>query len=213
MLCINQVKTSTVVILFFFTELMLCQPVNKNSLDPVIKSFLVPGWGQNELGYKSRSKKYIYVEVGILLSLYTSSKYSNEIKRNYIAYAAKHAGIVTTGKDREYWVDIGNFNTLNDYNSEHLRNREVGELYPQTQKWNWNWDTSKNRKYFESRRIQSDKMKLFSTFTIGGLFLNHFVSSIDALYLKRLSTSKSFSIKPYIVNKDMLVGYKFELKL
>lgn len=213
MLCINQVKTSTVVILFFFTELMLCQPVNKNSLDPVIKSFLVPGWGQNELGYKSRSKKYIYVEVGILLSLYTSSKYSNEIKRNYIAYAAKHAGVVTNGKDREYWVDIGNFNTLNDYNSEHLRNREVGELYPQTQKWNWNWDTSKNRKYFESRRIQSDKMKLFSTFTIGGLFLNHFVSSIDALYLKRLSTSKSFSIKPYIVNKDMLVGYKFELKL
>ena len=213
MLCINQVKTSTVVILFFFTELMICQPVNKNSLDPVIKSFLVPGWGQNELGYKSRSKKYIYVEVGILLSLYTSSKYSNEIKRNYIAYAAKHAGIVTNGKDREYWVDIGNFNTLNDYNSEHLRNREVGELYPQTQKWNWNWDTSKNRKYFESRRIQSDKMKLFSTFAIGGLFLNHFVSSIDALYLKRLSTSKSFSIKPYIVKKDMLVGYKFELKL
>ena len=213
MLCINQVKISTVVILFFFTELMICQPVNKNSLDPVIKSFLVPGWGQNELGYKSRSKKYIYVEVGILLSLYTSSKYSNEIKRNYIAYAAKHAGIVTTGKDREYWVDIGNFNTLNDYNSEHLRNREVGELYPQTQKWNWNWDTSKNRKYFESRRIQSDKMKLFSTFAIGGLFLNHFVSSIDALYLKRLSTSKSFSIKPYITKKDMLVGYKFELKL
>jgi len=213
MLSINQVKISTVVILFFFTELMLCQPVNKNSLDPVIKSFLVPGWGQNELGYKSRSKKYIYVEVGILLSLYTSSKYSNEIKRNYIAYAAKHAGIVTTGKDREYWVDIGNFNTLNDYNSEHLRNREVGELYPQTQKWNWNWDTSKNRKYFESRRIQSDKMKLFSTFAIGGLFLNHFISSIDALYLKRLSTSKSFSIKPYIAKKDMLVGYKFELKL
>ena len=213
MLCINQVKTSTVVILFFFTELMICQPVNKNSLDPVIKSFLVPGWGQNELGYKSRSKKYIYVEVGILLSLYTSSKYSNEIKRNYIAYAAKHAGVVTNGKDREYWVDIGNFNTLNDYNSEHLRNRETGELYPQTQKWNWNWDTSKNRKYFESRRIQSDKMKLLSTFAIGGLFLNHFVSSIDALYLKRLSTSKSFSIKPYIVKKDMLVGYKFELKL
>ena len=213
MLCINQVKTSTLVILFFFTELMICQPVNKKNVDPVIKSFFVPGWGQNELGYKSRSKKYIYVEVGILLSLYTSSKYSNEIKRNYIAYAAKHAGIVTNGKDREYWVDIGNFNTLNDYNSEHLRNREVGELYPQTQKWNWNWDTSKNRKYFESRRIQSDKMKLFSTFAIGGLFLNHFVSSIDALYLKRLSTSKSFSIKPYIVKKDMLVGYKFELKL
>jgi hypothetical protein len=211
--CISQVKSSTVIILFFFTELMICQPVNKIFLEPVIKSFLVPGWGQKELGYNSRSKKYIYVEVGILLSLYTSSKYSNEIKRNYIAYAAKHADVITNGKDREYWVDIGNFNTLNDYNSEHLRNRELEDLYPQTNKWHWKWDSSKNRKYFESRRIQSDKLKLLSTFAIGGLFLNHFVSGIDALYLKRLSESKNFSIKPYIEKNDMIVGYIFELKL
>ena len=210
---INQVKSSTVIFLLFFTELMICQPVNKKNVDPVIKSFFVPGWGQNELGYKSRSKKYIYIEVGILLSLYTSSKYSNEIKRNYIAYAAKHAEVITKGKDREYWVDIGNYNTLSDYNSEHLRNREAGDLYPQTKKWNWSWDTSANRKYFESRRIYSDKLKLFSTFAMGGLFLNHFVSSIDALYLKRLTASKNFSILPYIEKNDMILGYKFELKL
>ena len=48
---------------------------------------------------------------------------------------------------------------------------------------------------------------------MGGLFLNHFVSSIDALYLKRLSASKNFSILPYIEKNDMILGYKFELKL
>ena len=211
--CINQIKPFNLIFFLFFTELIICQPVNQKIIDPVIKSFLVPGWGQSELGYKDRSKIYIYIETGVLLSIYSSSKYSNEIKRNYIAYAAKHAGVTTDGKDREYWVDIGNFNTLNEFNSEHLRNRESKDLYPQTNKWNWNWDSSENRKYFESRRIQSDKLKLFSTFAIGGLFLNHFVSSIDALYLKRLSSANNFSIMPYIFNENMTIGYKIEFSI
>ena len=45
---INQIKSSTVIFLLFFTELMICQPVNKKNVDPVIKSFFVPGWGQND---------------------------------------------------------------------------------------------------------------------------------------------------------------------
>ena len=107
-----QAKTFIVIFFLFFNGKILGQPTKDRSLDPVIKSFLVPGWGQNELGYKKRSKIYGYLEVGILVSIYTSSKYSNEIKRNYIAYAAKHADVVTYRKDREFWVDIGNFNTL-----------------------------------------------------------------------------------------------------
>ena len=148
-----------------------------------------------------------------MVSIYTSSKYSNEIKRNYIAYASEHAGVVSEGKDREFWVDIGNYNTLNEYNDEHLRNRESSDLYPQNSQWNWEWDSSDKRRFFESKRIQSDKLKLFSTFAIGGLVLNHFVSSIDALYLKRLSDSKSFTIKPFMQKKEMILGYKIEFNL
>ena len=213
MFCANQNKTFIVIFFLFFSGKLICQPVNEKAIDPIIKSFLVPGWGQRELGYKKRSKMYNYIEIGILLSMFSSTKYSNEIKRNYIAYATEHAGVISDGKDREFWVDIGNYNTLNEYNSEHLRNRETGELYPQTIEWRWSWDNSENRKYFESKRIQSDKLKLFSTFTFGALFLNHFISSIDALYLKRLSVSSNFTIKPYIGNNDMIIGYKVEFSL
>ncbi len=213
MFCANQNKTFIVIFFLFFSGKLICQPVNEKALDPIIKSFLVPGWGQSDLGYKERSKIYNYIEIGILLSMFSSTKYSNEIKRNYIAYATEHAGVISDGKDREFWVDIGNYNTLNEYNSEHLRNRETGELYPQTIEWRWSWDNSENRKYFESKRIQSDKLKLFSTFTFGALFLNHFISSIDALYLKRLSASSNFTIKPYIGNNDMIIGYKIEFSL
>lgn len=208
-----QAKTFIVIFFLFFNGKILGQPTKNRSLDPVIKSFLVPGWGQNELGYKKRSKIYGYLEVGILVSIYTSSKYSNEIKRNYIAYASEHAGVISKGKDREFWVDIGNYNTLNEYNDEHLRNRESSDLYPQNSQWNWEWDSSDKRRFFESKRIQSDKLKLFSTFAIGGLVLNHFVSSIDALYLKRLSDSKSFTIKPFMQKKEMILGYKIEFNL
>ena len=213
MFCANQNKTFIVIFFLFFSGKLICQPVNEKALDPIIKSFLVPGWGQSDLGYKERSKIYNYIEIGILLSMFSSTKYSNEIKRNYIAYATEHAGVISDGKDREFWVDIGNYNTLNEYNSEHLRNRDTGELYPQTVEWRWSWDNSENRKYFESKRIQSDKLKLFSTFTFGALFLNHFISSIDALYLKRLSASSNFTIKPYIGNNDMIIGYKVEFSL
>lgn len=213
MFCANQNKTFIVIFFLFFSGKLICQPVNEKAIDPIIKSFLVPGWGQSELGYKERSKMYNYIEIGILLSMFSSTKYSNEIKRNYIAYATEHAGVISDGKDREFWVDIGNYNTLNEYNSEHLRNRDTGELYPQTVEWRWSWDNSENRKYFESKRIQSDKLKLFSTFTFGALFLNHFISSIDALYLKRLSASNNFTIKPYIGNNDMIIGYKVEFSL
>ena len=213
MFCANQNKTFIVIFFLFFSGKLICQPVNEKAIDPIIKSFLVPGWGQSELGYKERSKMYNYIEIGILLSMFSSTKYFNEIKRNYIAYATEYAGVISDGKDREFWVDIGNYNTLNEYNSEHLRNRDTGELYPQTVEWRWSWDNSENRKYFESKRIQSDKLKLFSTFTFGALFLNHFISSIDALYLKRLSASNNFTIKPYIGNNDMIIGYKVEFSL
>lgn len=213
MLCFNQTKSFIVLFLLFFSSKTLSQLDTEKSIDPVIKSFLVPGWGQSDLGFKNRSKIYNYIEFGILLSTFSSSKLSNEIKRNYIAYASQHAGIIANEKDREFWVDIGNYNSINDYNNEHLRNREFGDLYPQNKKWSWNWDSEKNRTYFESKRIQSDKLKLFSSFTLGALFVNHFVSSIDALYLKRLLSQKNISIKPYIQNNDLIIGYSFEFAL
>ena len=213
MFCFNQTKSFIVIFLLFFSSKTLGQLDTEKSIDPVIKSFLVPGWGQRDLGFKNRSKIYNYIEVGILLSIFSSSKFSNEIKRNYITYATEHAGIIADDKDREFWVDIGNYNSINDYNNEHLRNREFGDLYPQSKKWSWNWDSEKNRTYFESNRIQADKLKLFSSFTLGALFVNHFISSIDALYLKRLLSQKKMSIKPYILNDDLIIGYVFEFAL
>ena len=99
MFCIYQAKTFLVLLLLFFPSKALSQLDNEKSIDPIIKSFLMPGWGQRELGYKDRSKLYNYVEVGIIITMFSSLKFSNEMKRNYIAYASEHAGIIEDGKD------------------------------------------------------------------------------------------------------------------
>ena len=94
-------------------------------------------------------------------------------------------------------MDIGNYDSITDYNDEHLRNREMDDLYPDDKKWSWDWDTDANRKAFEKKRISSDQLKLAATFGIGALMVNHIVSAIDVLYLKRVIADGKLSIKAY----------------
>tara|TARA_B110000014_G_scaffold63647_1_gene43247 strand:+ start:210 stop:845 length:636 start_codon:yes stop_codon:yes gene_type:complete len=206
-------KTSKVILISIIVcNLNLYGQIQKESkLDPVIKSLIIPGWGQKSLGKPKRARLFNYIESGILLTLITSSTFSNIEKKNYIAFASKHAAISSSGKDHKYWVDIGNYNSIGNYNDEHLRNREMDDLYPDDKKWSWDWDLESNRTIFENKRIRADQLELFATFSIGALVLNHVVSSIDALYLKKVSTNKSLSIKPYRNQISGSVGYSFTL--
>ena len=79
----------------------------------------------------------------------------------------------------------------------------MDDLYPDDKKWSWDWDLESNRKKFEDKRIRTDQLELFATFGVGALILNHLVSSIDALYLKRVSSKKTLSIQPH---NNLLVG-------
>jgi hypothetical protein len=198
-------KTSKIVfILFIFSNVLLYSQIRADQkLDPVFKSLIIPGWGQKTLGKPKRARFYNYIESGILLTLISSSTFSNIEKKNYKAFASRHAGISSSGKDHKYWVDIGNYNSINAYNDEHLRNREIDDLYSDDNKWSWGWDLELNRKIFENKRIRSDQLELFATFSVGALILNHLISSIDALYLKRISSNNSLSINPY---KNLILG-------
>jgi hypothetical protein len=198
-------KTSKIVfILFIFSNVLLYSQIRADQkLDPVFKSLIIPGWGQKTLGKPKRARFYNYIESGILLTLISSSTFSNIEKKNYKAFASRHAGISSSGKDHKYWVDIGNYNSINAYNDEHLRNREIDDLYSDDNRWSWGWDLELNRKIFENKRIRSDQLELFATFSVGALILNHLISSIDALYLKRISSNNSLSINPY---KNLILG-------
>jgi len=208
---VNKTTKITLIVFIMFNAMLFGQVKTNQKLDPVIKSLIVPGWGQKTLGKPKRARFFNYLESGILLTIIGSSTFANIKRKNYIAFASKHAAISSSGKNHKYWVDIGNYNSIENYNNEHLRNREMDDLYPDDKKWSWDWDFELNRKKFEDKRIRSDQLELFATFGVGALIVNHLVSSIDALYLKRVSSKKTLSIQPH--NNLLLgsVGYSLTL--
>ena len=200
------------IILLICAGLCNGQVKEERELDPVIKSILLPGWGQKALGRKKRARIYNYFESGLILTIVGSSTFSNITIKNYIAFASEHAAISSSEKNHKYWVDIGNYDSITDYNDEHLRNREMDDLYPDDKKWSWDWDTDANRKAFEKKRISSDQLKLAATFGIGALMVNHIVSAIDVLYLKRVIADGKLSIKAYQDFEIRSLGYALTLE-
>ncbi|HCI15769.1 MAG TPA: hypothetical protein DE027_02955 [Candidatus Marinimicrobia bacterium] len=193
--------------LILFSGFSLGQEKPKKNLNPVLQSALLPGWGQKSLNYSDRSRVFTYVESGLVLSIIGSTTYANILKKNYIAYAVAHAAVSSSGKSHEYWVDIGNFSTIEDYNDEHLRNREMDDIYEVSPQWGWVWDSDSHRDFFEQKRILSDQMKQVASFGVGAMILNHMVSAIDALYLKRIGREKALSVLPWVPEESLGFGY------
>ncbi len=180
-------------------------------IDPVVKSLLVPGWGESSLGNQKSSSFFIHTEAILMISCLSAYKLG-DIKRNeYIAFANEHAGAEYVS-DHRYWVDIGNYISDQAFDEEHLRMRDGKEgqwsYYP------WLWKGGDNyRKRFEKMRINSDKLFFTGRFIIGGIILNHIVSGINTLYLKRMKNNKGLTLYPSIEMHDNNINYYFKLEL
>jgi NDP-sugar pyrophosphorylase family protein len=168
----------------------------KPFFSPVVKSLVLPGWGEYSLDNQIRGRIFVLSETVLLLAILGSYSVAQRQEKEYKAYAAEHAGIDLIGKDRQFWVDIGNYSSLFTFNEEHLRWRDFNALYEDNDTWAWAWDSSNNRERFENTRIASDSWRLRGSFLIGGVVLNHIVSAIDALYLSKISNIQETVVSP-----------------
>ena len=168
----------------------------KPFFSPVVKSLVLPGWGEYSLDNQIRGRIFVLSETVLLLAILGSYSVAQRQEKEYKAYAAEHAGIDLIGKDRQFWVDIGNYSSLFTFNEEHLRWRDFNALYEDNDTWAWSWDSSNNRERFENTRIASDSWMLRGSFFIGGVVLNHIVSAIDALYLSKISNIQETVVSP-----------------
>jgi len=168
----------------------------KPFFSPVVKSLVLPGWGEYSLDNQIRGRIFVLSETVLLLAILGSYSVAQRQETEYKAYAAEHAGIDPIGKDRQFWVDIGNYSSLFTFNEEHLRWRDFNALYEDNDTWSWTWDSSNNRERFENMRIASDIWRLRGSFLIGGVVLNHIVSAIDALYLSKISNIQETVVSP-----------------
>ena len=194
----KQIVTALVLIQVLYTQ-QLGPTVDQQKplISPVVKSLVLPGWGEYSLDNQIRGRIFVLSETVLLLAILGSYSVSQRQETEFRAYAAEHAGISPDGKDRQFWVDIGNYSSLLAFNEEHLRWRDFNALYEDNDTWTWAWDSGNNRERFENMRIASDSWRLRGLFLIGGVVLNHIVSAIDALYLSKISNIKETVVSPH----------------
>jgi len=165
-------------------------------------SLLLPGLGEAYTGHPGYTKFFLSVEGigwGFFLSNYLQVTARTEDNENY---ALQHAGVTRTGKDAQYWINIGKYDNIYDYNEQKRRERDVDGLYSEDTVNFWRWDSYNNRLYYDWKRIQTREMERRQVYIIGALVLNHTLSAINALRLARAYNKESERI-----------GWKFDVSV
>lgn len=191
-LAFAQTSTESISLNGFSASTLVAQSENK-TFQPAVKdklpskgtafllSFILPGTGEYYAGSPKMAKIFFGTELALWSAFGTLRYYGSRLEHDYKLFAKAHAGVDISGKDHEYFVDIENFNNLENYNQYKMQQRSLNEVYPENDQYNWEWDSQDNRFKYSKMRIDSDSAYRHSLFMVGGIVINHIVSSIDAV--------------------------------
>lgn len=154
-----------------------------------LRSLAIPGWGQRRAGAKTAARNFFVTEA-LLWSGFTALQvYGNWLKDDYRLFAAAHAEAEVSGREDQFFVDIGNFISVEEFNQSRLRRRDVEGLYDPATHF-WRWDTDSNRQRFFNMRKRSDKAFARAELVAAGVIANHIVSGIHAAWVAHKNSSQ-----------------------
>lgn len=177
-----------------------------------ILSLLIPGLGERYAGSRIKSEIFMATEIGLWLGYSGLTTYRDWRKEDYKSFAAAHAYIDLKDKSDSYFVDLGNYDSIYDYNAAKLRQRNLPSYYRDVEAYYWQWDSHENRQKFERLRISADTADNRALFALGMVFANHIISAIDAVWtVHKYNKSQETSINWNIQLGDG--GYNSNIKL
>ena len=151
----------------------------------ILYSLILPGAGQWAMGHKRSAKIFMGTEFVLWAGFLGSHAYSNTIQENYQSYATVHAGVNSTQKDEQYWINIGSSGNIFEFNEGQLRNRNLRGVYTENSLNYWQWDSDDSREIYNDLRVQEHTWEQRATFIVGAFVLNRIVSSVDVIRLIR----------------------------
>ena len=160
----------------------------------ILLSLLVPGAGHFYAGRMDVGKYFLTGEVLSWLGIIGLNMYGNSVRDDARTYAVVHSGLNKTGKDDNYYSNIGSFNTIYDYNNDVIRKGEYDKIYD-VGSYFWSWDSFDSRAFYETQRKHSERV--FNSRIIFGsvLVVNRIVSAISSIVLINNSSGNSSSLK------------------
>ena len=161
-----------------------------------LQSLILPGWGEQTLGESKRAQSFFIREAAIWLIYIGGKKTSNWYESDYKAFAELHSNVDMEGKDYLFAVNLGHYDSFEQYNDTKERQRLVRDKYSEDKGFEWRWDNTDNRIKFDEMRIKSVIYDKYATFAVGGLILHRLVSLFDVIYLQR--TNLQINLEPQL---------------
>ena len=182
------------------------------------KSLILPGWGELSLGNNKTSKNFMYAEAGLWLSFLVTNQFSSSYYNTYRNYAIDNAGVNWSGKNDIYASHVGNFNSLEQYNSTMIWLAGPSfQIYDQSYYWNWctesNGDCSdsdiKKRRKYDDWRYKSRQYEEIRDLSVAALIINRVISLFNVLRLQ-VSNKVTSEFRQYNENEfDLKIYYHF----
>lgn len=177
---------------------------NKKSVGlAMLLSLLVPGAGHLYIDRMDVGKFFVMGEAASWLGLAGLNIYGDALQDDSRTFASENAGLNKSGKDKDYFANVGNFNNIYDYNNDKLAKGQYSQLYDVNTHY-WNWNSTLNRDNFEEQRKKSERV--YNSRVIFGttLIINRVVSAISALILtnKKSDNTKAINIQPELLQKE-----------
>lgn len=157
----------------------------------IFLSLLLPGAGEWAAGHKGAAKVFFGAEAALWLGYWGSQSYVGILQDDLESFAALHAGVNSAGKGDQFWIDIGIANSLANFNSDRLLERDIDATYTETSENQWQWDSEDNRREYVGKRFKRLDWKRRSSGIVGVIVLNHIVSAIDVIRLIRKDRNRS----------------------
>jgi hypothetical protein len=166
----------------------------KSPVVAVLLSLVIPGAGHFYEGRMDVGKYFLTGEVLSWLGYAGVTMYGNSVRDDSRTYAAVHSGLNKSGKDDNYYLNVGSFNTIYDYNNDAIQKGEYSKLYDPNSYF-WSWDYSTNREFFDNQRKQSERIYNSQTIFVSVMVINRVVSAISSLIIANSSGNKTSTLK------------------
>ena len=170
-----KIKYKNIIIFTFI--LFACQLMGQNSW----KSLILPGLGENTLGLTGQSTKFMVAEASIWLCYFTFGDLGESYENDFRNHGIMHAEVNWDDKDDRFAANVGNYNSLQEYNEIKARDFLYNDMYPTDGNidYNWNWESRKERLKYDTWRNKSKNYSEIKGFLVAGMLLNRLISIID----------------------------------
>ncbi len=157
------------------------QSNKKNAAVAILYSMLLPGMGELYAGDYSSGKYFTIAEAGLWGTLIGLNYYQGWKEDNYKSFAKSRAG-VSGDKDEQFYIDIGNYASIEAYNLEKELNREFSDRY-NVQSDYWRWESAQQRREYRSMWLSAEYAGNTMKFVGAAMVLNRVLSAINAVRL------------------------------